>query len=172
MGGGGSTDKKEKEEPTMDVSTHAQMTENSSGFHVLELHMPSMGTGMGMLLLVGAAVLALRWWAQRRQAKKHWLQGGASTARPHSPSRWAAGATPGAYTGQRRQPSPGCMGGRPRAASRSCPQDRLAPLSRARRVLRAVGWPRRPPWRLTRTWRGARPWAPLEARRKLRCSCT
>ena len=38
--------------------------------------MPSMGTGMGMLLLVGAAVLALRWWAQRRQAKKQWLQVG------------------------------------------------------------------------------------------------
>ena len=53
-----------------------QKTENSSGFHVLEIHMPSMGTGMGMLLLVGAAILALRWWVQRRHVKKLWLQGG------------------------------------------------------------------------------------------------
>ncbi len=55
----------------MDNST--QMTENSFGFHILEIHMPSMGTGMGLLLLVGAAVLALRWWVQRRGTKK--LQG-------------------------------------------------------------------------------------------------
>ncbi len=38
-----------------------------------------------------------------------------------------------------------------RAASRSCPRDHLAPPSPARRVLRAVGWPRRCPQRLTRT---------------------
>ncbi len=43
MGGGSSTEKKEKEEPTTDAST--QITENSSGFHVLELYKPSMGTG-------------------------------------------------------------------------------------------------------------------------------
>ena len=73
MGGGSSTDSTKKEEPTTDSST--QMTENSSGFHVLEIHMPSMGTGMGLLLLVGAAVLALRWWIQRRHAKKLWMQG-------------------------------------------------------------------------------------------------
>ena len=74
MGGGtgGSSTEEKKEELTMDNST--QMTENSFGFHILEIHMPSMGTGMGLLLLVGAAVLALRWWVQRRDAKK--LQGG------------------------------------------------------------------------------------------------
>ena len=72
MGGSSSTEEK-KEEPTTGTST--QMAENSSGFHVLEIHMPSMGTGMGILLLVGAAVLALRWWVQRRHAKKLWLPG-------------------------------------------------------------------------------------------------
>ena len=67
MGGSGSTEEKE-EEPITDAST--QMTENSSGFHILKIHMLSMGTGMELLLLVGAAVLALRWWVQRRLAKK------------------------------------------------------------------------------------------------------
>ncbi len=79
MGGGSSTEEK-KEDPTTDtgrVLCHS-MTENSSGFHVLEIHMASMWTGMGMLLLVGAAVLTLRWWIQRRHAKKLWLQGGFS----------------------------------------------------------------------------------------------
>ncbi len=40
------------------------MTDNSSGFHILEIHMPSLGTDMGLLLLVGAAVLTMRWWVQ------------------------------------------------------------------------------------------------------------
>ncbi len=57
----------------MDSST--QMTENSSGFHILEIHMPSMGTGMGLLLLMGAAVLTLQWWIQWKHAKKLWLNG-------------------------------------------------------------------------------------------------
>ena len=73
MGGGSSTWEKKKE-PTTDTST--QMTDNSSRFHILEIHMLSIGTGMGLLLLVGAAVLSLRWWVQRRHAKKMWLQGG------------------------------------------------------------------------------------------------
>ncbi len=72
-GDNSSTDEKKKE-PTTDTST--QMTEISSGFHILEIDMVSMGTGMGMLLLVGAAVLALQWWVQRWHAKKLWLQGG------------------------------------------------------------------------------------------------
>ncbi len=67
MGGSGSTEKTEEKEPTTDASM--QITENLSGFHVFELHIPSMGTGMGMLLLVGAAVPALGCWAQRQQAK-------------------------------------------------------------------------------------------------------
>ncbi len=122
MGGGSSTEEK-KEEPTMDTMT--QMTENSSGFHVLEIHMPSMGTGIGMLLLVGAAVLALQWWVQRWHAKKLWLQGG-SKARP---SRWAADTILAALT-SRPPARSGCMGGkRPGAVLRSCPRERLASLS-------------------------------------------
>ena len=31
---------------------------------------------MGLMLLVGAAVLALQWWVQRWHGQKLWLQGG------------------------------------------------------------------------------------------------
>ncbi len=61
---------------------------------ILEIQMPSMQTGKWLLLLVGAAFLALWWWVQRWHAQELWLQGG-STARP---SRWAAGATLAAPT--------------------------------------------------------------------------
>ncbi len=52
MGGGSSTEEK-MEEPMTDSST--QMMEILSGFHVLEIHMLSMGTSMGLLLVVGPA---------------------------------------------------------------------------------------------------------------------
>ncbi len=57
MGGGSSTEKKDDNTPTTDASTNPQ--ETSSGFHILEIHMPSMGTGIGLLLLVGGGVLVL-----------------------------------------------------------------------------------------------------------------
>ncbi len=52
------------------------MTETSFGFHVLEINMPLMGTSMGLLLLVGEAVLAVWWWVVKQmQAKKLCLLG-------------------------------------------------------------------------------------------------
>ncbi len=120
----------------MDTST--KMTENSSGFHVLKIHMPSMGTGMGMLLLVGAAVLALRWWIQRWHTKKLWLQGGFSSL--HSPGQ---AFEMGCRCPPRRTnllPA-GPFWERPGASSRSCPQERLAPPSPARPPLRPWAGP-------------------------------
>ncbi len=142
----------------MDTST--QMTENLSGFHILEIHMPSMGTGRGLLLLVGAAVLALRWWVQRRHAKKMWLKGG-STARP---TRWAAVASLATPTSHLPARS-GCMGGtRPGAGSRSCPREQLVPPSPARRATRGVGWPRRRPRGKRTTWREGPPLGAAEGK--------
>ncbi len=50
--GGGSSSETKKEEPTMDASM--QMTENSAGFHVLEIHMHM--DWHDVLLLVGLVV--------------------------------------------------------------------------------------------------------------------
>ena len=59
--------------------------------------------------------------ARQEAVKKLWLQGG-STARP---TRWAAGASFSTPTSHSE-----CLGGtRPGGGSRSCPRERLAPLS-------------------------------------------
>ncbi len=42
---------------------------------ILKIQMPSMQTGKWLLLLVGAAFLALWWWVQRWHAQELWLQG-------------------------------------------------------------------------------------------------
>jgi hypothetical protein len=54
-----------KEIAVTDSSTKIQ--ENSSGFHLIELHMPSMGFSLGLIGLLVLAYFALRW---RRRYRK------------------------------------------------------------------------------------------------------
>ncbi len=150
MGGGSSTEEK-KEEPTTNTTT--QMTENSSGFHILEIHMPSLGTGMGILLLVRAAVLALRWWFQRRHAKELWQQGGfpgqafkmgcwCHPRCPYLPPAGPSWTLGGEETGGRFD---------------ELLSGAVAPPSPAHCATRAVGWPRHRPWGMRTTWREGPP---------------
>ncbi len=62
----GCTEKMDDDKPTTDPSTNLQ--ETSTGIHILESHMPLMGTGIRLLLLVGGT-LALHWWFKRKEAK-------------------------------------------------------------------------------------------------------
>lgn len=75
-------DSAQKELTVTDSST--KMVENSSGFHMIEIHMPSMGMG---LLIVGVGVLvflAYRWRNKNRRRQRE--------LRPHFPLMPAASA--------------------------------------------------------------------------------
>ncbi len=99
---------------------------------------------MGLLLLVGAAALASRWWVQRRHAKKLWLQGG---------FHGQAIPTPAAA----RRSALDALGGMRKTASMSSPRGQLAPPIPGRRATRAVGWLRRRPRWMIKTWREGPP---------------
>ncbi len=73
MGGSSGSKLKDDDKSTTDSST--KLKETSSGFHFLEIHMPSMGTERGLLLLVLEAAVVLRWWFKRKKAKQAWSQG-------------------------------------------------------------------------------------------------
>lgn len=51
-----------------DAST--RMVEASSGFHIIELHLPSMGGGMFMVILVIVAVAVYVWYRRTRRRRR------------------------------------------------------------------------------------------------------
>jgi len=64
MGGSGS---KSPEKTNIDVTdTSTKVVENSSGFHVFELHLPTMSYGLVALVALGAAAYAVYRWRKRR----------------------------------------------------------------------------------------------------------
>ena len=126
--------------------------------------MPSMGTGMGMLLLVGAAVLALRWWIHRRHAKKLWLQGGFSglqgPGQAFEIGCWCPRRPYLSLAGPFWTPRGDESGGR----FEELPSGAAGPPSHARRATRAVGWPRHCPRGMRTTWRAGPPLGAAEGK--------
>ena len=61
-------------EKIVDVKNDGVMASESGGFHIFELHLPTVGTGLGFLLLLGLGVLVTVWayrkfrHAQRRRS--------------------------------------------------------------------------------------------------------
>ncbi len=65
MGNGESTEGSgEKKDVTL-TDTSTKISESSSGFHLLEIHMPSMGLGLG--IVVFAVAIYLAWWHRRKK---------------------------------------------------------------------------------------------------------
>ena len=54
-----------------DMGTHTSVTESSSGFHLFELHLPTVGTGVGILigviLAIVFALLLIKWCRARKR---------------------------------------------------------------------------------------------------------
>jgi hypothetical protein len=71
MGGGDSKEESDgkKEEVTV-TDTSTKITENSSGFHLIEVHMPSMGMGLSAVLIGLAIYMAWRWRRKKEEAKR------------------------------------------------------------------------------------------------------
>jgi len=69
----GSEPSKEAPAPeATDAST--KITEASSGFHMVEIHMPSMGMSFGLVILFALACLGYRAYRQHRREMRRWQQ--------------------------------------------------------------------------------------------------